>query len=382
MSATVMDAIETQDGEPILDPIERVSEMCFGLFMALTFVGAVSAASSGVRRGAHHARRGAGLQPRVGARRCGDVPGAHDHEPRPAPRDRAGGARRPRRRGRRAGLARGAAARGAVAAQRRGARGSPCPARARRASRAPAASPARPARRGRHLRDRRARHLPGGAAVRADLRPAQGAPRLPRAHARDALAAAWLISAATPATADGRPGSRCSCSAWHSPSRSSRWAADGTAMRYHAALAALVLAAAGLARAEDAWDGAATLQWTMPRSGDDFATGIATANHGALHLEARANYEAIHAQSAFVGGTFSLGDKVKLDATPMVGAVGGALRGPIAGLEATVDRRRLRLVPRGRARVGPQRQHGRATRTRGASSATTSRPSTGRTSAS
>jgi hypothetical protein len=27
---------------PVLDPVERVSEMCFGLFMALTFVGAVS----------------------------------------------------------------------------------------------------------------------------------------------------------------------------------------------------------------------------------------------------------------------------------------------------------------------------------------------------
>jgi len=29
--------------EPVLDTVERVSEMCFGLFMALTFVGAVSA---------------------------------------------------------------------------------------------------------------------------------------------------------------------------------------------------------------------------------------------------------------------------------------------------------------------------------------------------
>ena len=47
MSATFMDAIEAQGDEPILDPIERVSEMCFGLFMALTFVGAVLAASSG-----------------------------------------------------------------------------------------------------------------------------------------------------------------------------------------------------------------------------------------------------------------------------------------------------------------------------------------------
>ena len=29
--------------EPVLDTVERVSEMCFGLFMALTFVGAVNA---------------------------------------------------------------------------------------------------------------------------------------------------------------------------------------------------------------------------------------------------------------------------------------------------------------------------------------------------
>lgn len=31
--------------EPVLDPVDRVSELCFGLFMALTFVGAVSAAT-------------------------------------------------------------------------------------------------------------------------------------------------------------------------------------------------------------------------------------------------------------------------------------------------------------------------------------------------
>lgn len=33
--------------EPILNPVERVSEVLFGLFMALTFVGAVSVAESG-----------------------------------------------------------------------------------------------------------------------------------------------------------------------------------------------------------------------------------------------------------------------------------------------------------------------------------------------
>ncbi len=40
-------AIERESREPILSPVDRVSEMLFGLFMALTFVGAVSAATAG-----------------------------------------------------------------------------------------------------------------------------------------------------------------------------------------------------------------------------------------------------------------------------------------------------------------------------------------------
>jgi len=39
--------LEEEEREPVLDPVERVSEMCFGLFMALTFVGAVNAAGAG-----------------------------------------------------------------------------------------------------------------------------------------------------------------------------------------------------------------------------------------------------------------------------------------------------------------------------------------------
>jgi hypothetical protein len=40
-----MDA-STEAREPILNPVDRVSEMCFGLFMAVTFVGAVSASGA------------------------------------------------------------------------------------------------------------------------------------------------------------------------------------------------------------------------------------------------------------------------------------------------------------------------------------------------
>jgi hypothetical protein len=48
MIATPAAAGETEERfEPVLDTVERVSEMCFGLFMALTFVGAVNAATGG-----------------------------------------------------------------------------------------------------------------------------------------------------------------------------------------------------------------------------------------------------------------------------------------------------------------------------------------------
>src|SRR4051812_30995371 len=39
--------VESPAREAILNPVDRVSEMLFGLFMALTFIGAVSVADSG-----------------------------------------------------------------------------------------------------------------------------------------------------------------------------------------------------------------------------------------------------------------------------------------------------------------------------------------------
>lgn len=39
--------IESNAREPVLSPVDRVSEMLFGLFMALTFIGAVSVAEQG-----------------------------------------------------------------------------------------------------------------------------------------------------------------------------------------------------------------------------------------------------------------------------------------------------------------------------------------------
>lgn len=47
MTATPAEPGQTPTREPVLDTIERVCELCFGLFMALTFVGAVSVATDG-----------------------------------------------------------------------------------------------------------------------------------------------------------------------------------------------------------------------------------------------------------------------------------------------------------------------------------------------
>ena len=47
MSAIAAATEDEERFEPVLDTVERVSEMCFGLFMALTFVGAVHAATAG-----------------------------------------------------------------------------------------------------------------------------------------------------------------------------------------------------------------------------------------------------------------------------------------------------------------------------------------------
>ncbi|MEM5403679.1 VIT1/CCC1 transporter family protein [Paraburkholderia unamae] len=46
-TATPTQQTTSEKGEPILNTVERVTELCFGLFMALTFVGAVKAVTAG-----------------------------------------------------------------------------------------------------------------------------------------------------------------------------------------------------------------------------------------------------------------------------------------------------------------------------------------------
>lgn len=116
------------------------------------------------------------------------------------------------------------------------------------------------------------------------------------------------------------------------------------------ALALLALVAASAACAEEvggggrraapptapSWDFALTAYPTSVRHGNDYTSAIGAADRGPLHLEARINYEGVGARSAFVGWTFSGGDSVTWELTPIVGGAWGSVRAFVPGFEASV----------------------------------------------
>jgi hypothetical protein len=124
------------------------------------------------------------------------------------------------------------------------------------------------------------------------------------------------------------------------------------AVRLIGALAALAAAVAlageddGYGRrvspaAKPSWEFGVTAYPTQVRGGDNYTAEIAVADRGPLHFEARHNYEAIDATSAFVGWTFSGGETLTWELTPLLGGVGGTKHAFVPGLEASVTWGRL-----------------------------------------
>ena len=68
-----------------------------------------------------------------------------------------------------------------------------------------------------------------------------------------------------------------------------------------------------------------------------------TAERGKLHLEARYNYEALRTGSLWLGYNLSVGKKIVLDATAMIGGVFGETNGIAPGLEFTITYKKLQL---------------------------------------
>jgi hypothetical protein len=90
-----------------------------------------------------------------------------------------------------------------------------------------------------------------------------------------------------------------------------------------------------------AWEFAVTAYPTVVRGGDNYTSAIAVADRGALHLEARYNYEAVGARSAFVGWTLAGGEAITWELTPLLGGAWGAMHAFVPGLEASVAWRQL-----------------------------------------
>jgi hypothetical protein len=128
-------------------------------------------------------------------------------------------------------------------------------------------------------------------------------------------------------------------------------------VRARVALAALALLAAWTAQAQEAapatdekaagWEYSASLFGYFPPEDQHYAQPTVIANHDALHLEARYNYEGLKSGSAWVGWNVGAGEKLRLDATLMVGGVVGDTRGVAPGYELTLSLGRFELYSEG-----------------------------------
>jgi hypothetical protein len=89
------------------------------------------------------------------------------------------------------------------------------------------------------------------------------------------------------------------------------------------------------------WEFALTAYPTDVRGGDNYTSGIAVADRGPLHLEARYNYESVGARSAFIGWTFSGGEAITWEVTPLLGGAWGSLHAFVPAVEASVSWRQF-----------------------------------------
>jgi hypothetical protein len=106
---------------------------------------------------------------------------------------------------------------------------------------------------------------------------------------------------------------------------------------------------------EDSTKGGSKPSWSLRASAaayllpddDNYVQPTVAADRGALHLEARYNYEDRNSASGFVGWNVEFGKTVTLQLTPMFGVVFGDTDGLIPALEMDLAWSRLELYSEG-----------------------------------
>jgi hypothetical protein len=110
-----------------------------------------------------------------------------------------------------------------------------------------------------------------------------------------------------------------------------------------AGVAGLIAASGGAASARDTRGfgiGATAYGYVVPNA-PNFVMVVAPLDVHRFHLEGRYNYEALHTGSVFAGLNAAVGEKLKLDATGMVGAVFGDVDGVAPGFRVSLSWWRL-----------------------------------------
>jgi hypothetical protein len=91
------------------------------------------------------------------------------------------------------------------------------------------------------------------------------------------------------------------------------------------------------------WDFNLSVSGYLVPHGQSYSSPTFTADHDTLHLEARYNYEAQRTGSLWAGYNLSVGKKLVLEATPMIGGVFGHVNGIAPGLEFTGTYKKVQL---------------------------------------
>jgi len=89
--------------------------------------------------------------------------------------------------------------------------------------------------------------------------------------------------------------------------------------------------------AETEWEFSLSISTYLAQHSRDYANPNFTADHDWLHLEARYNYEALKTGSLWLGYNFSVGTKLTLEATPMIGGVFGDITGIAPGYAISIS---------------------------------------------
>lgn len=95
--------------------------------------------------------------------------------------------------------------------------------------------------------------------------------------------------------------------------------------------------------AANPWEFNLTVSGYIVPDEESYAQPTFMGDRGKLHVEARYNYEALRTGSLWVGYNWSVGKKVALEATPMIGGVLGNVNGVAPGLKFTVTRKKVEL---------------------------------------